>query len=485
MTGLLDRLPLRTRLVAGVVLLAAVGLLVAGLAATSALRSYQLDRVDDRLAEAADSPAVRAERGRGMGRPGPPARLPGELFRAVLDEDGTVIGTSSTGRGDEPELPRLTVEQAQERDLEPFTVDADRGDGQWRVVAVPVQQAGRSGTVLLASDLGEVDRTVARLVLLQLVIGAAVLAGMAAMVLLLVRSSLRPLLEVEQAASDVAAGRLDARVPERHPATEVGRLGGAFNRMVAQLQGAFAAREASEHRLRRFVADASHELRTPLTSIRGFAELHRQGAVTGPDEVVRIMRRIEDEATRMGLLVEDLLALARLDEQRPMQLEDVDLAVLAADAVHDARAVQPDRRLALHVPGPLVVRGDEARLRQVLGNLLSNALQHTPPDAAVDVRLREDAGWAVLEVADDGPGMRPEAAERVFERFYRADASRTRASGGTGLGLSIVASLVQAHGGRVELDTAPGRGAVFRVLLPVSTGGSAGGSAGASAGASA
>ena len=297
MTGPLDRLSLRTRLVAGVVLLVAVGLVVAGAAAASALRGYQLDRVDDQLAEAADSPALHHERGRGIGRPGPPARLPGELFRALLDETGAVVGSSSTGGGDGPVIPRIDVAEAERRDREPFTVDADRGGGQWRMVAVPVRQAGRSGTVLLASDLGEVERTVRRLVALQVVIGAVVLAGIAALGLALVRTSLRPLVEVEEAASAVAAGRLDSRVPERHPGTEVGRLGRAFNQMVVQLQGAFAAREASEQRLRRFVADASHELRTPLTSIRGFAELHRQGAVTDRDEVARMMRRIEDEAT--------------------------------------------------------------------------------------------------------------------------------------------------------------------------------------------
>ncbi len=251
-------------------------------------------------------------------------------------------------------------------------------------------------------------------------------------------------------------------MPERHPATEVGRLGSSFNRMVTQVQSAFTAREASEQRLRRFVADASHELRTPLTSIRGFAELYRQGAVTESADVARLLGRIEDEAKRLGLLVEDLLALARLDEQRPLRVEDVDLAVLAADAVHDAQAVQPERHLILDVPGPLVVRGDEARLRQVVGNLLAKALQRTPADAAVHVRLRSEPGAAVLEVADAGPGMTAKTASRVFERFYRADASRTRASGGSGLGLSIVASLVQAHGGRVELDTAPGQGATFR-----------------------
>jgi two-component system OmpR family sensor kinase len=384
----------------------------------------------------------------------------------LLDPSGAVIGTSATRADEGPRLPALPAADAAARDLEPFTVDAADGEGQWRVVAVPLDAQGTTGTLLLASDLGEVESTVDRLLLLQLVTGLLVLTGTTGLGLLAVRSSLRALVEVEEAASAVAAGQLDRRVPQPHEGTEVGRLASSFNRMVAQVQAAFAAREGSEQRLRRFVADAGHELRTPLTSIRGFAELHRQGAVTSPDEVARLLRRIEDEATRMGVLVEDLLALARLDEQRPLQLQDVDLAVVAADAVHDAATLQPQRPVTLEVPGPLVVRGDDDRLRQILANLLSNALRHTPPDAAVVVRAHREPGMVVLEVADTGPGMTPETASKVFERFYRADASRSRASGGSGLGLSIVAALVEAHRGRVELDTAPGRGAVFRVLLP-------------------
>jgi two-component system, OmpR family, sensor kinase len=462
---MLDRLPLRTRLVAGTVLLLAAGLLVAGTASTSALRSYQLSRVDEQLVDAVADPAAvddRRDGPRGPGGRGPRGRLPGELYRALLGPDGEVLAASPSR--DEPVLPPLPAERVREVQRQPFTVPSSDGDGQWRVVVQPL--AGGTRTVVLASDLGQVDETVARLVLLQLVIGAVVLAGAAALGLLLVRSSLRGLVEVEEAASAVAAGDLDRRVPERDPRTEVGSLGRSFNRMVGDVQAAFAARAASEARLRRFVADASHELRTPLTSIRGFAELHRQGAVTGPDDVRRLLRRIEDEAVRMGGLVEDLLALARLDEQRPLELGDVDLAVLAADAVHDARAVAPERDVVLRTPGPVPVRGDEARLRQVLANLLSNALQHTPAGTPVSVEVRQEGDGAVLEVADEGPGMDAATAERVFERFYRADASRTRASGGSGLGLAIVAALVQAHGGRVEVDTAPGRGAVFRVHLP-------------------
>jgi two-component system OmpR family sensor kinase len=293
----------------------------------------------------------------------------------------------------------------------------------------------------------------------------------------LVRSSLRPLEEVEATAEVIAKGDLSRRVPVRQPGSEVGRLAGALNTMLGQIEQAFHARTRSEsaardseQRMRQFVADASHELRTPLTSIRGYAELYRQGAV---DDVAAVLRRIEDQAARMGLLVDDLLQLARLDQQRPLALADLDLAVLAVDAVHDAKAIAPDRPISLHLdlPSGAPVLGDETRLRQVLANLVGNALTHTPPDTPVEVRLRtsvvEDVLTAVLEVADKGPGLTADQRERAFERFYRADAARSRENGGTGLGLAIVSALVAAHGGKVELDTAPGEGAVFRVLLPL------------------
>jgi two-component system OmpR family sensor kinase len=265
--------------------------------------------------------------------------------------------------------------------------------------------------------------------------------------------------------------------------------------MLARIERSFRAQQASEEqarasetRMRRFVADASHELRTPLTSIRGFAELYRQGAAGSPEETARLMQRIESEGSRMGVLVEDLLQLARLDQQRPLTITPVDLAEVAGDAVHDARAVQPDRPINLHLDESLsevpVVLGDEARLRQVVGNLVTNALVHTPRTAPVTVRISDepaagdasadgdDGGVVVLQVADQGPGMAPEDAARVFERFYRADPSRARTAGGTGLGLAIVSALVAAHGGTVHLDTAPGRGAAFTVRLPRSGPGS-------------
>ncbi|WP_344518091.1 sensor histidine kinase, partial [Paractinoplanes durhamensis] len=305
----------------------------------------------------------------------------------------------------------------------------------------------------------------------------------------------------------IAAGDLTQRVPdpEAHdgePVTELGRLSRALNAMLTQIEAAFTARAESESaalaseaiakdaagaalasesravrseaKMRQFVADASHELRTPLTTIRGFAELYRQGAVTGAEDVARLVRRIEDEASRMGLLVEDLLLLARLDRERPLELGPVELPVLALDAVHAARATAPDRSIELEIrdePEHLVAVGDELRLRQVIGNLMTNALVHTPPEAAVVVRLfAAPDNRAVIEIADTGPGLSAEQKAHVFERFYRADEARTRrvdrTETGTGLGLAIVAAIVHAHDGTVEVDSEPGAGATFRVTLP-------------------
>jgi two-component system, OmpR family, sensor kinase len=311
------------------------------------------------------------------------------------------------------------------------------------------------------------------LIYAQAGIGAAVLLVLGVAGFAVVHRSLRPLVEVEQTAAAIAGGQLDRRVPQRDPRTEVGRLSLALNGMLAQIQRAVASSESSaaqarssEERMRRFITDASHELRTPLTTIRGFAELYRQGAAK---DVEMLMSRIESESSRMGLLVEDLLLLARLDAQRPLERGRVDLLALATDAVHDAQSIAPKRKITMEVfdgPGTPEVLGDEARLRQVLGNLVANALQHTPESAGVTVRVGTNGDNAVLEVCDEGPGMTSDDAHRVFERFYRADSSRARASGGTGLGLSIVDSLVYAHGGTVSVTTAPGHGCRFKVNLP-------------------
>ncbi len=478
------RTPLRVKLVAVLLSLVTVALLAAGLAATTALRGYLVRQLDGQLVQA----AVAADRD-GPLRGGPNRHSPSPYFVTFLDATGAPTMSIPNTLGEDqagPALPPLTPTQAAARDGHPFTVAGEARASQWRVIAVPF--ADLSASVTVATSLSGVARTVRQLVVLQLGIGAAVFVVLAGVGTLVVRRSLRPLSVVEHTAAAIAAGDLSRRVPAGSPRTEVGRLSTALNGMLGQIERAFrvqqqseAAARKSEQQMRQFVADASHELRTPLTSIRGFAELHRQGAATEPGDVARLMRRIEDEAARMGLLVEDLLLLARLDSQRPLERKLVDLLTLATDAVHDARAVAPGRPIALDLADtavPPVVLGDEARLRQVLGNLVSNALSHTPAQAAVTVRVgtRPAAPGAngstgqpeaVLEVTDAGPGLAPEEAERVFERFYRAEKSRTRSAGGTGLGLSIVAGLTAAHGGRVEVDTGAGRGATFRVLLPL------------------
>ncbi len=475
MTGRWSRTPLRIKLVAALLALVAGALALAGLAAATSLRSYLMKRVDQQLGIVARSyrDPVRDGGPGGPGGPGAPGdRGPRELGPQyyVYIADGTPETLPAYPR---PKLPIPTTYH--QRQGYPFTVGTLDGHGSWRVIVVP----RRDGSIVyVARSLADENGTVTRLVLLEAIIGLTVLVLLGGLGYVVVRRSLRPLEEVETTAAAIAAGDLSRRVPESDERTEVGRLATAFNSMLTQIESAFrvraeseAAARKSEERMRRFVTDASHELRTPLTSIRGFAELYRQGAVAG-DELPRLMRRIEDEGARMGLLVDDLLMLARLDQERPLARDVVDLLPLATDAVHDAQAVDPSRTVTLGTDGAAYdVVGDESRLRQVLANLVGNALKHTPAGTPVEVRLSTADGQAVLEVVDHGPGLAPEDAERVFERFYRADPSRARSAGksegGSGLGLAIVAALAEAHGGSVSVDTSPGKGATFRVRLPL------------------
>jgi signal transduction histidine kinase len=470
------RVPLRVTLVTLLVALVAVGLGATGFAATSLLRGYLLDQQDDQLRVALQEVQENPWRVLGACTSGT-ERLPALSYVACLDPNGEALVVVQGPMRNDADLPALDTAHSTPANGSIHTVAAQNGSTTWRVVA---GQLPGGYTVVLATNLAEDTKTIGRLVALEVVVGLIVLAVLAIAAYVLVRNSLRPLVAVERTAQAIAAGDLSRRVPEGDGRTEVGRLSAALNGMLARIEASFRAQQASEEqarsseaRMRRFVADASHELRTPLTSIRGFAELYRQGAVRTPEETRRLMQRIEAEGARMGLLVEDLLQLARLDQQRQLTILPVDLAEIAGDAVHDARAVQPDRPITLHLDESLtevpVVLGDEARLRQVVGNLVTNALTHTPQDVRVTVTLGEepeDPDAVVLTVADEGPGMAPEDAARVFERFYRAESSRTRESGGTGLGLAIVASLVAAHGGSVDLRTAPGAGAAFRVRLP-------------------
>lgn len=506
LTGRLRSIPLRVKLVASVLVLVAAALVVISVSTTVFLRSYLQDKVDSELTGYLN----RATKEMPIATPG--GNLPTDYFLARVSGKevfgGADIDHYSDSQLPESHLPTGWANPAwyeKHADGEAFTATSEGQQLRWRMKVVRI---GEDEFLGVGQHLEVVDLAVRRLVWADVLVGGAVLITLASLGAAIVRTSLKPLIEIEQTAAAIAAGDLSRRVPDPEPGvgeakTELGRLSRALNAMLTQIEAAFTARAASEsasrfaemaardaavaaqasevrarrseERMRQFVADASHELRTPLTTIRGFAELYRQGAVSGPDQIGPLLRRIEDEASRMGLLVEDLLLLARLDRERPLVLGPVELPVIATEAVEAARAVAPEREISLDVEpgaGGLVVLGDDARLRQIFGNLMTNALTHTPADAAVTLRLRDDPGGvAVVDVVDTGPGLGAEQAERVFERFYRADQARTRrgASGATstGLGLAIVAALVAAHHGTVEFVDTPGGGATFRVRLPL------------------
>jgi len=456
------RLSLRTRLVLGVTVLAAVGLLAADVATYTALRGFLLDRTDQSLAE-----LPVAEHAAGacahQGRPFPGAQA-GDYVE-LRSGSGEVICSvtvveSAAQAASRPELP---AELAVGPGATFFTVAAREGDERYRVRASRVPPGA---TLVVARSLADVDATLRRLLLVMLVVTAAVLAALAGLALWVVRLGLRPLSAIGSTAALIAEGDLSRRVERAEPRTEVGRLGLALNTMLGQIESAFRAREASEAKLRRFVADASHELRTPLSAVRAYAELFERGAGERPEDLARSLEGIARESERMSVLVDDLLLLARLDEGRPLDRAPVALDELVGEAVETARTVEPGRPVALTAE-PAPVLGDRERLRQIVDNLLGNARAHTPVGAPVEVRVGRENGSAVVEVADSGPGIPDEDADRVFERFYRTDASRARASGGVGLGLSIVAAVAEAHGGRVSVESQPGGGATFRIALPL------------------
>ena len=357
-----------------------------------------------------------------------------------------------------PKIP-AKVEVGKPKTISGTGKDAPR----YRLVA---SSLGHGDIAVVAVPLTEVDRTLNQLVLVEGLVIVGVLLVLAAVGWIVVRNSLLPLDRIGHTAGRIAGGDLSHRVEVTDERTEVGRVGVALNRMLDRLEDAFTERRASEDRLRQFIADASHELRTPLASIRGYAELHRMGAARSDEDVEKAMRRIEDEAARMGVLVEDLLTLARLDEVADAPHAQVDLAPLARDTVADAHATAPGRPIAVHADGPALVLGDAHQLRQVLGNLVRNALVHTPADSPVEVNVGREDGEVRLEVRDHGPGLPTDDPNALFERFWRAEGGRERGKSGAGLGLAIVAGIVGAHGGRVSAANADGGGAAFVVTLP-------------------
>ena len=473
----IDQFPLSTKLVVLVAGLLLLALLATGIATTSLLHAVLVDNVDDQLqAQSATERDVDLLVARQ--RSGQRSSVPTDYAVFVTGEDGQRIEVLTDPVEDLPDLDGLGVEEARARAGEPFSARSEDG-ADWRVVSVPViyQASAQAAVLSIAYPLESVDAAEDRVRALFWLVALVVLLAAALAGRVAVRRSLRPLREVEAVAVAYGAGDASRRVPDAWPGTEVGRLGGAVNAMLERIETSLAAREASEARMRRFVADASHELRTPLAAIRGFAELHRQGAVREPVDVTAAFSRVETEAARLGALVEDLLALTRLDEQRPLRRDPVDLLVIAGDAVHDLGALAPDRVVRLTgldgspAPSPAPVTGDDARLRQVLTNLVGNAVRHTPAgtplEIGVGVRQHEGGAWATWQVVDHGAGIPPEEADRVFERFYRADSSRTRGSGGgSGLGLAIVDALVRAHGGAARVVPTPGGGATVEVALP-------------------
>jgi two-component system OmpR family sensor kinase len=480
-------MPLRLKLLVGVIVLVFAGLAVSNVITYTSLRSSLFKRIDQQLMASEFHVGHDVTEGPGFHLPGGPGgttQYPSGTYGELRGSDGAVLAKKSFTFGTTavplPALPTtLPRKQAPASGPDLFIVGSVGGSTRYRVLVddqVPIRVGNQqeTGTLIVGIPLTDVDDTLSRLRLIEGIVSGAVLLALGFFSWWLVRRGLRPLERMGETAGAIAAGDLTRRVEPATERTEIGRLGLALNSMLAQIEAAFEERRASEERLRRFVADASHELRTPLTSIRGYSELFRRGAGVRPEDLAKSMQRIEAEASRMGVLVDDLLLLARLDQGRPLEREPVDLAKVVTEAVEGARTIDPGRPIDLHVAGTPIVVGDEGRLRQVLDNLLDNTRVHTPQGTPVRVGVATDHDHVVLSVSDDGPGISSEVAERAFERFYRGDPARSRGTGGAGLGLSIVTAIVEAHGGSVTALSPDGAGAVFEVRLPIGSGDEAG-----------
>jgi two-component system OmpR family sensor kinase len=455
---------------------ALIALLTADVATYSSLKNFLYDRVDQSL-DSAHQPLEQGldggSRGDHGGGPDAGQFAPGTFVQVRSGSDVVSYVTPARFRGGAQYTPKvpdhisLPTSTGKTDDVHTYlTVDSVESGGPEFRVRVSALTSG--GQLLIAVPLDDTAATLQRLLGIEVAVTAAALVAATALGWWLVRVGLHPLAEVEATADAIAEGDLDRRVPGDDAKTEVGRLALAFNTMVGRIQEAFTARDATEARLRQFVADASHELRTPVAAVSAYAELFERGANVRPDDLGRVMTGIRAETARMGELVEDLLLLARLDEGRPLDRGAVELVTIAAQAIDASRAVGPDWSMQLEAAHPVEVMGDATRLRQVFDNLLGNVRSHTPPGTETEVRVSEDGAEVVIEVADNGPGLDDEQAGRVFERFYRVDSSRSREYGGAGLGLAIVAAIVGAHGGTVGVSPSfEHPGAVFTVRLPL------------------
>lgn len=486
---------LRNRLIVGVVVLSALGFIASDLVARSSLHSFLLAQVDTQLTSVAGGSVLRLDRAgiapdentvppantdesstatastkaQSKAAMSPLRQVPTTMSVTLLNPAGKVLGviggdlnTQAISNFVSGFTPAMVISH---KNL-PFTIEAPGAD--FRVLARILPSA--LGSVIVAQSLDNIDQTVHQLQMLFIFIGLMALLLIALASRKVIDIGLRPLEAVEVTAESIAGGNLSARLPAAKPDTEIGRLVSSLNKMLARIEESFSARTASENRLRRFVADASHELRTPLTAIRGFAELHRQGAVKGEEQTKELIGRIEKESVRMGALVEDLLLLARLDQARAMSKDPVNISSAVKDAVESARAAGPNHPITVNAPEEdIYVLGDTYRIHQVIANLLANARTHTPSGTSISVSLENSAAGTTVSVSDKGPGLSDGDQERIFERFFRADPSRARTGDeGSGLGLSIVDAVMRAHGGRVSVTSTLGDGATFTLHFPIS-----------------
>ena len=473
---------LRNRLILATLGLAAIAIAASDFAASNSLRTFLINQADSQLNEVVQTSMLRLDRAgidsanqdgdgdeNGFRPLRPLGAVPTTTAVTLLDISGNVIGRIGgefANSIDLNEFKKLTPEKVDSLNELPFTISGDDGETDIRAIARSLPSG--EGTVVISVALDSVEKTVAGLRGIFILISFIVLISIAIVARSLIKLTLKPLNQIEKTAAAIAEGDLSARLPEVNSRTEVGRLTGSLNTMLSRIEESFTIRTESENKLRRFVADASHELRTPLTAIRGFAELHRQGAVVGEDKTKELISRIEKESIRMSSLVEDLLLLARLDQSRELTFDPVDINHLVKEAVASAQAAGPGYEITVSSTNDEVfVLGDSMRIHQAIANLLANARTHTPVGTKIAVNISQGDLETKISISDNGPGLSEEDQKRVFERFFRADPSRVRVGGeGSGLGLAIVDAVMKAHGGRVEVNSKIGAGATFTIVFP-------------------